>query len=153
MYSNVSLCTLKLQFLLIYFFYINNHSGQWWVVIKSFPIVGKGIILRFLNDLCWKNNESLVNWCKHWIKTVNIKFVPFASDFINKCVYGALWMLKETKKGAPVTQRETELRKQRSLCQMCDVSQEGTLVHSASGLFIWIKENIIKTFPHAQAIK
>lgn len=45
-------------------------------------------------------------------------------------------MLKETKKGAPVTQRETELRKQRSLCQMCDVSQEGTLVHSASGLFI-----------------
>lgn len=72
MYSNVSLCTLKLQFLLIYFFYINNHSGQWWVVIKSFPIVGKGIILCFLNDLCWKNNESLVNWCKHWIKTVNI---------------------------------------------------------------------------------
>lgn len=62
-------------------------------------------------------------------------------------------MLKETKKGAPVTQRETELRKQHSLCQMCDVSQEGTLVHSASGLFIWIKENIIKTFPHAQAIK
>lgn len=29
---------------------------------------------------------------------------------------------------------------------MCDVSQRGTLVHCASGLIFWIKENIIKTF-------
>lgn len=36
---------------------------------------------------------------------------------------------------------------------MCDVSRGGTLVHCASGLIVWIKENIIKTFPLAQAIK
>lgn len=35
---------------------------------------------------------------------------------------------------------------------MCDVSQEGTLVHCASGLIVRMKENIIKTFPHTQAI-
>lgn len=36
---------------------------------------------------------------------------------------------------------------------MCDVSRGGTPVHCASGLIVCIKESIIKTFPHAHAIK
>ena len=59
---------------------------------------------------------------------------------------------KEGKQGAPVTQRESD--DNGTVFARCVTSPEGgTLVHCASGLIIWIKENIIKTFPHAHAIK
>lgn len=66
------------------------------------------------------------------------------------CLCADLWIVKG---GAPLTQRERERDREASLCQMCDVSQGGTLVHCAPGLIVWIKENIIKTFPHARAIR
>lgn len=59
---------------------------------------------------------------------------------------------KERKTGAPATQRESD-DNSTVFARCVTSSRGGTLVHCASGLIVWIKENIIKTFPHAHAIK